>query len=152
MVLFVASSVAGLAYAYPDTRRNNQIIQLADYIAANRQPGDAMAVADWQSFDMTVLTHPDQRHLYILPGPDGDTSNWERRIELMRWHSPQNVQSVAAFAPEYRRVWFVLTDYTYNRGYHQEVNQAWLETHGRLVEQFDFERARVYLYALEPQE
>jgi len=152
MVLFVVSSAAGLSYAYPDTPRNNQIIQLADYIAANRQPGDAMVVADWQSFDMTVLAHPDQRHLYILPGPDGDTSDWEQRIEVMRWHSPQNVQSVAEFAPEYRRVWFVLTDYTYHRGYHQEVNQGWLETHGRLVEQFDFERAQVYLYEVDPQE
>jgi hypothetical protein len=72
-----------------------------------------------------------------------------RRIEMMRWHSPQNVQPIAEFAPEYRRVWLVLTNYTYNRGYHQEVNQGWLESHGRLVEERDFKRAVVYLYALE---
>jgi uncharacterized membrane protein len=152
MVLFVASSWASLAYAYPNTPQQNQLIRMADYIMVNRQPGDAIAVADWQSFDTTVLRYPDQRHLYILPGPDGDTSGWERRIEMMRWHSPQNVQPVADFAPEYRRVWLVLTNYTYNRGYHQEVNQGWLESHGRLVEERDFKRAVVYLYALELQE
>lgn len=148
---FAAGIAVSLTYTYPDSFTQNDLIRMEDYLAAAQRPGDAIAYADWQSFDTAVLTHPQQQDVYVLPGPWLDRSYWSARVAVMRWHSPQNVQPVADFAPRYRRVWLVLTLYTYDLDYHQQVNQGWLERHGRLVQRLDFERAALFLYELAPQ-
>ncbi len=149
-VLFVISSFLNLAYAYPNAPRQNSLVRMADYFAEHWQPGDAFVVADWQSFDTTVLIQPELPDLYLLPGPDLDPTYWQRRAELMRWHSPQNIRPVADFAPDYRRVWLVFSQYTYGLDYHQEVNQGWLEQHGQFVQKLDFDRAVVLVYEVDP--
>lgn len=149
---FVLSCIASLAFAYPDSPRQNDLIRMADYLASEQRPDDAVAFADWQAFDTTFLTHPELQNVYVLTSPArsrvqfSSETEWLARLEYMRWHSPQNVQPVAEFAPRYERVWLVLTRYTYNLDYHQRVNQGWLEEHGRLIQSFDFERAVVFLY------
>lgn len=143
---FVLSCIASLAFAYPDSPRQNNLIRMADYLARESGPNDAIVYADWQSFDTAALVQPEQQNVYVLPGPSGETVWWTRRMQMMRWHSPQNVQPVAEFAPRYERVWLVFTLYTPNLEYHREANQGWLEEHGRLIQSFDFERAVVFLY------
>jgi len=158
VLFFIVSCLASLAYAYPNMPRKNSLVRMADYLSTEQQAGDAIAFADWQAFDTTLLTRPDMEHVYVLAGPVSNRmqfagrDEWLDRLSYMQWSHLEHVQPVADFAPGYRRVWLVLTNYTYNRDYHQEVNQGWLESHGRLVEEHDFKRAVVYLYALEPQE
>jgi uncharacterized membrane protein len=158
VLFFIVSCLASLAYAYPNMPRKNSLVRMADYLSTEQQAGDAIAFADWQAFDTTLLTQTDMEHVYVLAAPVSNRmqfagrDEWLDRLSYMKWSDLEHVQPVAEFAPEYRRVWLVLTNYTYNRGYHQEVNQGWLESHGRLVEERDFKRAVVYLYALEPQQ
>lgn len=157
-VLFLGSSLIILAYIYPDTPQANSLVRMAAYLAAEQQPGDAIAFADWQSFDTTFLMHPDLEDVYVLPAPArsrmqfAGRAEWLARLRYMRWPHLEHVQPVAEFAPAYERVWLVLTNYTYTIDYQREVNQAWLEAHGQLVEQWDFNRATVFLYDVEPQQ
>lgn len=146
---YVASLIASLTYVYPNAPAPNDLVRLANYIAAEYRPGDAIALADWQSLETTVLTHPEQPDIYVLPGPHFDTTNWIRRITGMQWGGPQNIQSVPDFAPRYKRVWLVFTLQTYDVEYLQQHNQKWLDQHGRLVQTLTFERAFVWLYELE---
>jgi uncharacterized membrane protein len=157
-LFFGVSCLASLGYAYPDTPRENSLIRMADYLAAEQQADDAIAFADWQAFDTTFLIHPDLENVYVLAAPTvsrvqfAGRDEWLARLSYMNWPYLENVQPVAKFGPHHQRVWLVLTNHTYTIEYQREVNQAWLETHGRLVEEKDFNRARVFLYEIEPQE
>jgi 4-amino-4-deoxy-L-arabinose transferase-like glycosyltransferase len=145
---FVISCFAGIAHAAPNQPVPNDLRQVADYLARQARPGDAIAYVDWQPFDAAALTHPDQDGVYVLPGQITDTPYWQRRMAAMRWHTPQNVAPVAEFGPQYRRVWLVYTLFTAELDYHKAVDQRWLEEHGRRVDRVEFSRAVVLLYEL----
>jgi mannosyltransferase len=145
---FVVSCLAGIAHAAPDQPTQNDLRQLADELAREARPGDAIAYVDWQPFDTAALVHPQQNDVYVLPGQLNDTVYWQRRMAAMRWHTPQNVAPVAEFGPRYRRVWLVYTLFTSELDYHKAVNQSWLEAHGRRVERVEFQRAVALLYEL----
>jgi hypothetical protein len=147
-VAFVISCFVGIAHAAPGQPVPNDLRQLADYLAREAQPGDAIAYVDWQPFDMAALAHPDQEGVYVLPGQFTDTAYWQRRMAAMRWHTPQNVAPVAEFGPRYRRVWLVYTLFTSELDYHKATDQGWLDQHGRRVKRVEFSRAVALLYEL----
>lgn len=148
--VFVASCLATLAYAYPETRQQSAMLRLVNAVAEQRQPGDAVVYTDFQALDASLLMHPEQQHTYIAPGRSNwaNAAYWTDRIAYMRWQHPPGIAPVEAFAPRYERVWLVLTLYGPDLPYHQQVSQQWLEDHGRLVQTTDFERGVAFLYEL----
>lgn len=123
-------------------------------IAERREPGDAVAFADWQSFDTALLTRPDLPDVHVLPGEAVSrvqftgAREWERRLRYIGWPHLDRVLPVAEFAPRYRRVWLVLTAYTASGEYQLATNKAWLDTNGRLIETIEGDRSVTWLYAI----
>jgi hypothetical protein len=154
--IYLASVLTSLVVVYPDARRPNRLIELAHYIAAQQQPGDAVAFVDWEGFETTAMLYPNLDDVYILPAPSESKAqwvseeDWSGRLAYIGWHTPQNIQPVREFAAGYRRVWIVFTRYTQNRDYQVQTNQRWLAENGRLVQELDFQRAAVYIYELAP--
>jgi mannosyltransferase len=155
-VVFLTSILVSLAAMYPNTRRPNSLIRLAHFIATEQRPGDAVVFADWQGFETTAMLYPSLDDVYILPAPSASKaqwvseSDWAGRLAYIGWHSPQNVQPAAQFAPRYRRIWIVFTRYSQNLDFQVQTNQGWLNEHGRQVQKLDFERAVLYLYEMTP--
>lgn len=147
-VVFGLSIGATLFVMYPAVPSQSSLIEMARYLHNHQQPGDVIAYTDWQSFDAAVLIDPTQPDVFLVTGTNVWTGaeEWYERMQFVDWHEPENVGAVADFAPEYRRVWLVLTNYGYDVPYHQEVTQGWLEEHGELVETISYKRGAVYLY------
>ncbi|NTU80768.1 MAG: hypothetical protein HGA45_15555, partial [Chloroflexales bacterium] len=113
LVLAVVLSMAlGLGEAYPAQRRPHSLDPAVAYMFAERAPGDAVIVLDWQSFDLTALRHPDAADVY-LGCTDESVAAWQRRMALMRWPTPAQVGPPERYAGRYRRVWVLQTPYTY---------------------------------------
>lgn len=149
-ISFVASCFAVLAHVFPAAPLQNNFVRAADYIASNAQPGDAITYVDWQSFDTAALAHPEQRDVYILPGPTLDTSYWLNRMQAMQLQRPHNVLSVPQFAPRFKRVWMVFSAYTYDLDFHRQVDKGWLDRHGHKAAQLDFDKVVILLYEVNP--
>lgn len=146
---FVASIAISLETVYPDTPRVNDRIVLADMLADQQQPGDAIAITHWHMFDTMFLTHPELENLYVIPAPVYDAAYWQRRSSYLGWHTPQHIQPVESFAPDYQRVWLLLMIYDPDVGYNQRVSNGWLDEHGRLVERFDYEKDGMWVLVYE---
>ncbi|NJP04597.1 MAG: hypothetical protein HC837_02670 [Chloroflexaceae bacterium] len=146
-VAFVLSNFASLGFAYAQAREST-MIEMADYLVQQQQPGDAIAVSEWQSFDALVLAHPEATDAYLLPGLS-DRQGLEARARIMRWQTPDHIAPIEAFAPDYQRVWFALTTYG-DVPYHQQFTRGWLDAYGELVHEERFGSAVVYLYELTP--
>jgi len=143
---FVATCVVSIASMYPPTPQQNDLVRMADYLAHTARPGDAIAYADWQSFDTAALTHPQQPDVYILPLSEANQSYWQARMRFMRWREPHQVESVPTFGARYQRVWLIFSLYTVGLDQHEQVDQAWLEQHGRRIDRVEFNRAVLLLY------
>ena len=52
------------------------------------------------------------------------------------------------FGRRYQRVWLVFSLYTVGLEQHKQVDQAWLEQHGRRIDRVEFNRAVVLLYEM----
>jgi mannosyltransferase len=143
---FVATCVVSIASMYPPVPQQNDLVRMADYLAREARPGDAIAYADWQSFDTAALMYPHQPDVYIVPLSETNKSYWEARMRFMRWREPHQVETVPTFGPHYRRVWLVFSLYTVGLDQHKQVDQAWLEQHGRRIDRVEFNRAVVLLY------
>ncbi len=148
-VLFVGSMLVNLSIVYPNQPQQNDRIRLSNWLVAQQQPGDAIAYNYWHMFDTMVLTHPELAHLYLVPGPVYTETFWQKRADFIDWHTPDHIQSIEKFAPRYERIWWTMTIYDQDFVYHQQTTQAWLETHGSLVEKFDFDETTVYVYEVE---
>ncbi len=149
-IVFLTSSIAVLMFVYPTRPTQSPLINMADYLHQQQQAGDAIAYTDWQSFDATALRYPDQRNIFLLPGTNvwTSTDDWQRRMRYVNWHEPDNVLPVAEFAPNYQRVWLVMTSYSYDLLYYQQHSQGWLEAHGELLETIEYPRGTVFLYQI----
>lgn len=148
-VLFVGSMLVNLSIVYPNQPQQNDRIRLSNWLVAQQQPGDAIAYNYWHMFDTMVLTHPELENLYLVPGPVYTETFWQKRAGFLDWHTPDHIQPIEEFAPHYERIWWTMTIYDQDFVYHQQTTQAWLETHGRLVEEFDFAETTVYVYEIE---
>jgi uncharacterized membrane protein len=148
---FLVSIGVLLTGVYPATPQTSSLIEMAHYLSEAQQPGDAVAYLDWQSFDAAVLVSPEQEDIFLVPGANvwNSTEEWRGHMEFLNWHSPQNVQPVAEFGPDYQRVWLVLTRYTMDGAYHQQTTQAWLEEHGEQIDVLEYKRGLVLLYELD---
>jgi uncharacterized membrane protein len=145
-LFFVASCLASLAYAFPDAPISNGLIGMANYLAREARPGDAIAYTDWQSFDSAALAQPQQPDVYVLPFTDASNAIWLARMQVMHWREPHQVESIPAFGAHYRRIWLVYSLFTYGLDYHKQVDQSWLEQHGQRVDRVVFDRAVLLLY------
>jgi 4-amino-4-deoxy-L-arabinose transferase-like glycosyltransferase len=150
-VLFALSIVLIIPVIYPHEPERSPLIDTARYLQAQQQPGDAIAYTDWQSFDATAMVAPGQPDVFLVPGSTVWTTpeEWRERMAFVGWHEPQNAQPVAEFAPDYERVWLVLTRYGFDVDYHQQASRGWLEEHGDLVKTMPYERGMIFLYEVE---
>lgn len=137
-LLFGASLVISLALLYTQPRWQNGAIQVAHWLADNQQPGDAIVLTYWYSYDATAFSHPELEDTYIAPGPAYDVPFWVRRISYIGWKTPWHVQPVAHIAPRYQRIFFLQSIHNPDFAYHHEHNKAWLEEQGWVVMQRDF--------------
>jgi uncharacterized membrane protein len=144
---FAVSMVVGLVSLYPTTPQHNNRIEMSQWLVEQQQPGDAIAYTYWHVFDTMLVASPNLDNLYVAPGPVCDTPFWRDRTAYTQWHTPEHIQPVSEFAPRYRRVWLSMTIYDHDFAYHQQVDQRWLEEHGRLVEKFVFDDTTVFLYS-----
>lgn len=142
----ILSMFAGLGTIYLAAPTLHTLQQGTDYMFAERRPGDAIVALDWQSFDIAALRYPDARDLYwavderLIP-------NTQRRVGFMGW-PPQNVAWLDSFGHNYKRLWVSQTPYIYN--WQWEAIEGWLKANGRLVEEREFDEARILLYELNP--
>jgi 4-amino-4-deoxy-L-arabinose transferase-like glycosyltransferase len=149
-LLYAASIAVMLARLYTAPPLHNDLLDVANQIAAERRPGDAVAYADWQMFDASALAQPTLPDVYALPPESGDTRSWLERMRVMHTPEPHRSEPVASFAPRYQRVWLVFTVFTAELDYHKRTNLAWLRAHGREAGTFETPRALVSLYELGP--
>jgi uncharacterized membrane protein len=147
-LLFVASIGINLVLLYPDEHTTNKRVQIARTLVSAQQPGDAIAISYWHIFDTVALTHPEVQDVYVVPGPTLDNAYWEGFVTYTNWPGPHSVQPVDAFAPRYQRVWLEMTIYHPDYQYHQQESQVWLEKHGRMVRQVDFDDTVLVLYEM----
>lgn len=138
---------AGLAATYPSAPAPHTLQPALETIFAERRPGDAVILLDWQSFDLAALRHPDAADVYV-GGPAENIGYWQRRMAFMRWHTPDQVGPPERYAGRYRRVWVSLTPYTYNKAW--DATGPWLERNGRLLQDRAIGEARVMLFELQP--
>jgi mannosyltransferase len=143
----ILSMFAGLGTIYLAAPTPHTLQRATDLIFAERRPGDAVVVLDWQSFDLTALTHPEADAVYWATTPES-VAPLQRRMRFMRWHTPENVGPLDSFAPRYKRIWITQTPYVYN--YQWDAMEGWLEAHGRRVFERELDEAKVILYELHP--
>lgn len=147
--IYIVSCLATLILIYPANHQPNDFRLLTDYLAANAQPDDAIAYADWQSFDHAALFHPEQANVCVVPSQTLDQAFWLRRMAFMQWREPYCSAPLADFASDYQRVWLVLTSYTFDAEEHLANSRGWIEQHGRLLDTQRFGNAVVWLYAVD---
>lgn len=131
-VATLTSVLVGLALTYPVTPRPHSLQPLIETIFRERQPGDAVILLDWQSFDLTALLYPEAPDVYV-GSSEADIAYWQRRMAFMGWHTPDQIGPPAAYAGRYRRVWVLGTLYTYPETWNAVT--SWLDDHGRVVEE-----------------
>jgi uncharacterized membrane protein len=147
---WAATVVVGLVAIYPNSFQPNNRLQLTDTLVEAQQEGDAIAYTYWHLVDTMAFAHPGQEDFYVVPGEVYSPSYWRERMAYVGWHDLDDIQPVPAFAPRYERVWLAMTIYNHDNGYLERTAQAWLEAHGRLVEQWTFDEGTVvFLYDLD---
>lgn len=143
----VAVSMAvGLFLIYPAAPRPHSLQAAVDYIFAQRAPGEAVVLLDWQSFDLTALRHPDENDVYVGSAAE-QIDYWQRRMALVRWHTPAQVGPAEGYAGAYSRVWVLQTPYTYPINW--EAVAPWLAEQGSVVLERELGDGSVVVYALE---
>lgn len=146
---WAATVVIGLATIYPNSFQPNNRLQLTETVVEAQQEGDAIAYTYWHLVDTMAFAHPGQEDFYVVPGEVYSPSYWRGRMAYVGWHDLDDIQPVSAFAPRYERVWLAMTIYNHDNAYLEQTAQAWLEEHGRLVEQCTFDEGTVvFLYDL----
>lgn len=145
-LLYGATIIVMLVQTYIVPAHQNDLFDVANRIAAERRPGDAVAYVDWQMFDASALAQPALPDVYALPPESGDTRGWLERMRVMHTPEPHRSEPVATFAPGYKRIWLVFTVFTSELEYHKRTNLAWLRQHGHEVSTFETPRSLVYLY------
>lgn len=155
-IAFLCSLGLSLSQIYPTAPHENSLRQTIANIVAQQQPGDAIAFADWQSFDTAMLDHPELEQVYMLPTSADDLAGftsseyWEDRLEYMDVLGPEHVQPIEELAPDYERVWVILTPYNPGLDYQFEHTLDWLDEHGEQLEQIEGERSVTWLYDMTP--
>ncbi|PDW01513.1 glycosyltransferase family 39 protein [Candidatus Viridilinea mediisalina] len=153
---FLCSIGLSFSQIYPAAPQENSLRQAIDTIVVQQQPGDAIAFADWQSFDTAMLDHPELEHVYMLPSSAEDVAGfassdyWEDRLEYMDVLDPEHVQPIEELANDYERVWVILTPYNPALDYQLEHTLDWLDEHGEQLEQIEGGRSVTWLYDLTP--
>lgn len=146
VALALGLSVAvGLGAVYPAQPRVHSLEAAVATIFAERAPGDAIILLDWQSFDLVALRRPDATDVYVGAPAEG-VASWQRRMALMRWHTPDQVGPPTGYAGRYGRVWVLATPYTYPSAW--EAVAPWLSAHGHPVQEHELGDGRVLLYEL----
>lgn len=151
---FVLSMGLVLTMVYAPAPRPNDLRELGDTLAARYEPGDAIAFADWQTFDTVLLTEPDLPGVHVLPAEAQSrvqftgATEWERRLRYIGWPHLDRIKPVAEFAPEHKRVWLVLSTYNPGLPYQLKTNKAWLDANARLVETIEDWRVVTWLYEI----
>ncbi len=152
--VFVASMALTLALAYRVEPGQNDLRLVAQRIAVEQQPDDAVIFTEWQSFDTALLIQPDLINVYVTPSPGQSKvayvgeQEWIDRLRYIGWPHLDRVQPVEAFAKDYRRIWLVLTNYNPGLPYQIKTTKGWLDANTRLVMERPSDRATVWLYEL----
>ncbi|NNJ10627.1 hypothetical protein EKD04_009825 [Chloroflexales bacterium ZM16-3] len=139
------SIAVGLWTIYPSTPSPRNLDTALAYIFTQRQPGDAVIVLDWQSFDSTALYYPNVADVYV-GAPATEIDYWQRRMALMRWITPSQVGPAEWYAERYQRIWVLQTPYTYPKNW--DATAPWLKQHAHLSMEHDLPSIRVLLYEM----
>lgn len=147
---YVAACLATLALIYPDVRSPAELRRLADYLASNAQPGDAIVYADWKAFDYGAYFYPEQPDVCVLAPTSGDTTLARQRLTFMDWRAPHCITTARELVPAYERIWLVLTPYVTDEDGRIATNRDWLHENFTEVNQETFGNAFIELYVADP--
>jgi hypothetical protein len=136
-----------LPAVYPATAQPHSLAPTIDTVFAERQPGDAVIVLDWQSFDYVALRYPDAQDVYV-GSLAVNKPVWQRRMAFMGWHTPAQVGPPAEFAARYSRVWVIHTVYTYPTEW--ALVEEWLEANMNLADEGKVEQNSIRRYEARP--